>query len=417
MKPVRMVLLAGWLAAGLCLAGTAGASSGVGPCLDCHGDPTFEKSLPDGKTLSLFVDRKVFRASVHGRATCTACHTDAKVPHETLGPVDCGRCHADEEKSYAQSIHGRDRARGNRDVPGCATCHGKHGIRKPTSPESRTFRLSIAAVCLGCHKDRTLEQKYNLPGRVVMEAYETSVHGMASRKSGLLGAAVCPDCHGNHRILPGDRPRSATYRQNIPTMCGKCHPGILAKYERSVHGRGMQAGIAESPVCTDCHGEHTITRITDPSSKVYAKNIPRTCSSCHEKEAINSRYALPKKRFSTYMDSFHGIALEYGMTTAANCASCHGAHDILPASDPASSVNKTNLPRTCGKCHPNAGVNFAKGNVHVEVALGKATSVFAVRMFYTVFISVLVLLFVLHVGMDLMGRRRRKAGTAGETRE
>ena len=72
-------------------------------------------------------------------------------------------------------------------------------------------------------------------------------------------------------------------------------------------------------------------------------------------------------------------------------------------------MNRANLPRTCGKCHPNAGPNFAKGSIHVEVAPGKATGVFAVRVFYTVFISVLVLLFVLHVGMDLLGRRRRKS--------
>ena len=415
MKPLRMVLLSGFLAAGFCLAGTAWAGPGIGPCLDCHGDTTIEKSLPSGKTLSLFVDRKAYRESVHGKGECTSCHTDAKSPHGKLAPVACGRCHADAEKSFSDSTHGRDRAKGNRDVPGCADCHGTHAIRKPSDPKARTFHLNIVAVCLECHKDRAIEEKYHLSDRVVMEAYEQSVHGMAARKSGLLGAAVCPDCHGNHRILPGDQPRSATHRQNIPTLCGKCHPGILETYDRSIHGKGMRGGIAESPVCTDCHGEHTITKITDPSSSVYAKNIPKTCSSCHENEAISTRYALPKKRFSTYMDSFHGIRLEYGMTTAANCSSCHGFHDVLPASDPASSVNPANLPRTCGKCHPNAGVNFTKGNVHVEVALGKATGVFAVRIFYTVFISVLVLMFVLHVGMDLMGRRRRSRQKAGGT--
>jgi hypothetical protein len=117
------------------------------------------------------------------------------------------------------------------------------------------------------------------------------------------------------------------------------------------------------------------------------------------------------------MDSFHGVALEYGMTTVANCASCHGFHGILPASDPASSVNKANLPKTCGKCHPNAGVNFAKGNVHVEVTPQKALGVFTVRVFYTIFIGTLVILFVLHIAMDLLGRRRRgerKTGGSGE---
>ncbi|MGZ8432078.1 MAG: hypothetical protein ACXWWW_08990 [Candidatus Deferrimicrobiaceae bacterium] len=409
MKPLRSFLIAALLAAaGVALAATADAGPTVGDCQECHGDKTIEKSFPDGKTLSLFVDENEFRQSVHGKGTCTSCHTDAKVPHGKLSAVACARCHADAQKSYSQSTHGIVHAKGVKDVPGCEDCHGKHDIRKAQDPKARTFRLHIVEVCLKCHEDRVIEEKYGLPDQKVMAAYRESVHGRAQKRSGLLGAAVCPDCHGNHMILPGDQPRSATHRQNIPTLCGKCHPGILEEYDGSVHGKGMRAGIVESPVCTDCHGEHSITKITDPQSKVYAKNIPKTCTAtaCHGSEAIATRYALPKKRFSTYMDSFHGVALEYGMTKVANCASCHGFHGILPSSDPTSSINKANLPKTCGKCHPNAGANFAKGNVHVEVTRQKGGGVFAVRVFYTIFIGALVILFVLHIAMDLLGRRR-----------
>ena len=419
MKPLRSFLIAVPLMAalaGLALA-AAGGGPTVGECQDCHGDKTIEMTLPDGTTRSLFVDEKAFRGSIHGKGSCTTCHVDAKAPHGKLAPVSCGRCHADAEKSYSKSTHGIAHAKGGKDVPGCEDCHGKHDILKVQNPKARTFRLHIVEVCLGCHEDKVIEEKYGLPDRKEMEAYRESVHGMALKKSGLLGTAVCTDCHGNHTILPGDQPRSATHRQNIPTLCGKCHPGILEKYEGSVHGKGMRAGIAESPVCTDCHGEHQITKITDPQSMVYAKNIPRTCSTCHDKEGIASRYALPKKRFSTYMDSFHGIALEYGMTKAANCASCHGFHDILPSTDPASSVHKANLAKTCGKCHPKAGENFAKGYVHVEVSPQKAMGVFAVRVFYTIFISTLVILFVLHIAMDLLGRRRRLARKTEGTKE
>ena len=408
MRPTRAFCLAAAVVAAVLLAAPAGAAApGVKECLECHGDKTIEKSLPDGKTLSLYVDEKGYAQSVHGKGPCTTCHAGATAPHDRLGPVSCARCHGDAEKSYGVSTHGKLHAKGNRDVAACADCHGRHDIRKASDPASRTFRLNIVAVCLRCHKDQAVGEKYGLPGPKVMEAYERSVHGTALRKSGLLGSAACPDCHGNHAILPGDQPRSATHRQNIPTLCGKCHSGILEQYEQSVHGRGMRRGIAESPVCTDCHGEHTITRIDDPTSAVSAKNIPKTCAGCHENVAIASRYALPKKRLSTYMDSFHGVALEYGMTKAANCASCHGFHDVLPSTDPASPVNKANLPKTCGKCHPNAGVNFAKGLVHVEATPQKAMGVYAVRVFYTIFISALVILFVLHVGMDLYGRRRR----------
>jgi hypothetical protein len=418
MRPFRRLFIAALLAGAACFAGPAAAAGpGIGECLDCHGDPTIERILPDRSTVSLFVDEAAYRRSIHGKAGCTACHVGATAPHGKLAPVACGRCHAAAEKSYAESTHGLDWVEGNRDVPGCSDCHGRHDIRKPSDPEARTFRLNIVSVCLACHKDRVIEKRYGLPGQEVMEAYEHSVHGMALRRSGLLGTAVCSDCHGNHRILPGDQPRSATHRQNIPTLCGKCHPGILEQYDRSVHGRGMRGGIAESPVCTDCHGEHTITKITDPASGVFARNIPRTCSSCHEDEAISTRYAIPKKRFATYMDSFHGVKLRYGMTTAANCASCHGFHEILPSSDPASSVNKANIPATCGKCHPNAGPNFARGSVHVEVSPRGAKGVFAVRVFYTVFISALVTLFVLHVGLDLIGRRRRLEHKAGKGKE
>lgn len=419
MIPLRSFLIAVLLAAaGAGLSATA-AEGGptVGDCLNCHGDKTIEMTLPDGTTRSLFVDEKTFRGSIHGKGSCISCHTGANAPHGKLAPVSCGRCHADAGKTYSQSTHGIVHAKGIHDVPGCEDCHGKHDILKVQNPKARTFRLNIVEVCLKCHDDRVIEEKYGLPDQKVMQAYRESVHGSALKKSGLLGTAVCPDCHGNHTILAGDRPRSATHRQNIPTLCGKCHSGILEEYETSVHGKGMRAGIAESPVCTDCHGEHTITKITDPQSTVYTKNIPRTCSTCHEKEAISTRYALPKKRFSTYMDTFHGIALEYGMTMAANCASCHGFHNVLPESDPASPVNKANIPKTCGKCHPNAGENFAKGFIHVEVTPQKAMGVFAVRVFYTIFISALVTLFVLHIAMDLMGRRRKLGVKTERTEE
>jgi len=416
-RMIRPCLAAALAAAALFLTAPAGAAvPDVGECMDCHGDKTIEKTLPNGQTVSLYVDLQAYRSSVHGKDSCVTCHVGAKAPHEKLAMVDCGRCHGDAAKSYAMSSHGKVRAKGATDVPGCSDCHGKHDIREPKDPAARTFRLNIVGTCLQCHKDQALEQKYNLPGQQVMIAYQQSVHGMASSRGGLTGSAVCPDCHGNHTILPGDDPKSATFRQNIPTLCGKCHSGIFEMYESSVHGKGMRGGIAESPVCTDCHGEHTISRVSDPNSPVFARNIPKTCSGCHDKEGISSRYALPKKRFSSYMDSFHGIAVEYGMTKAANCASCHGVHEILPASDPASSVNKANLPMTCGKCHPKAGPNFAKGNVHVEVSPSKAMGVFAVRLFYTLFIGALAILFALHVGLDLYGRwnRRKENGPGGK---
>jgi cytochrome b subunit of formate dehydrogenase len=64
------------------------------------------------------------------------------------------------------------------------------------------------------------------------------------------------------------------------------------------------------------------------------------------------------------MDSFHGLSMQLGSLKAANCASCHGAHDILPSNDPRSSVHSANLAKTCGQCHPGVSAQVARGQIH-----------------------------------------------------
>jgi len=48
----------------------------------------------------------------------------------------------------------------------------------------------------------------------------------------------------------------------------------------------------------------------------------------------------------------------------------------------------------------------------VEVSPKKAMGVFAVRLFYTIFISALVMLFALHIGLELYGRWNRRGKKA-----
>jgi hypothetical protein len=55
-----------------------------------------------------------------------------------------------------------------------------------------------------------------------------------------------------------------------------------------------------------------------------------------------------------------------GFERVAKCADCHGAHDIRPASDPASTVAPANLVRTCSQCHAGANENFVKYDPHAD---------------------------------------------------
>ena len=91
-----------------------------------------------------------------------------------------------------------------------------------------------------------------------------------------------------------------------------------------------------------------------------------TCGRCHGDERLEARYNLPADRVPTYADSYHGLESRAGGQTVANCASCHGVHNIFPSSDPRSTINPANLAHTCGACHPGAGEKFAIGPVHVR---------------------------------------------------
>ncbi|HWU41740.1 MAG TPA: hypothetical protein VN203_29130, partial [Candidatus Acidoferrum sp.] len=185
-------------------------------------------------------------------------------------------------------------------------------------------------------------------------------------------------------------------------------------YRESVHWRAFAEGKKDSAVCTDCHGEHTIRSHESPESSTYVSRVPETCSHCHASVAVVGKYGIKTEQVATYGRSFHGIAIKYGGKTVANCASCHGVHDIRPSNDPRSAVYVDNIPRTCGKCHTGANVNYAKGKIHVDPTKKEAGLVFWVSLFFKwLTISVMVGLTA-HIGMDLF-RHLRRRGSAGGT--
>jgi cytochrome b subunit of formate dehydrogenase len=71
------------------------------------------------------------------------------------------------------------------------------------------------------------------------------------------------------------------------------------------------------------------------------------CGRCHEKIA------------ETYFDTFHGKVSKLGYLTTAKCYDCHGSHDILPVTDQRSRLSRSNIVKTCAKCHPGSHRQFA----------------------------------------------------------
>ncbi|HWC97034.1 MAG TPA: cytochrome b/b6 domain-containing protein [Candidatus Sulfopaludibacter sp.] len=239
-------------------------------------------------------------------------------------------------------------------------------------------------MCTTCHADQAGD-------------YAQSAHGLA-RKAGNEGTPDCGLCHGSaHELLP---PKSQAFRMAVPDTCAMCHTDVVEQYRASVHGKALANGITQAPLCTDCHGEHKIVKHTNEASPVNAAHIRDTCGSCHNDVRLTRKFGLPSDRLVSFDSSFHGLAAKAGSQTVANCASCHGVHNILPSSDPKSTINAKNLPKTCGQCHPGAGSRFAISQVHVQEGRTEPAPLRLVREFYLLLIPVTIGLMLLHQGGD-----------------
>ena len=350
-------------------------------CLACHNDATLSHEV-NGKKVSLHVDPQAFKDSIHGSMfTCVDCHTDVKSSaHETAPKkITCATCHADQQAAYERSFHGKAVMGGNTAAATCVDCHGSpHELLPAGDPKSRVYHANIPATCGACHSQQFVMDKNGLSVQMVA-SYQQSVHGHAVA-NGSEKAAVCTDCHGTHEILDAKDSKSSIFKFNVPLTCGKCHEQISKEFQQSIHGTAIAKGNWQAPVCTDCHGIHSIRAHNDPNSPVSAQNVAQaTCARCHEGVRLSQEFGVQGRRSTTYLASYHGLAARLGSQVVANCASCHGTHSIFPSSDPRSTIHPSNLARTCGQCHPGVTEKFTAAKVHVDAPLSADIGSKAVR--------------------------------------
>jgi formate dehydrogenase gamma subunit len=298
------------------------------------------------------VGQDKFAASVHAPMDCTGCHSDiGAVPHEPAPQkVDCASCHPDAVEAWNNSLHAQNPHHGKG-----ATCNDCHG---PVHEITPLKRAEIPKTCSNCHAQKFVMQEAGLGAQPAI-SYQESVHGQAVAR-GSTRAAVCTDCHESHNVRPANDPQSGIFKFNVARTCAQCHATIATQFVQSVHGKALARGNWSSPTCTECHGIHTITRAEDP-----ARGPGGSCAHCHEGVRLSEEFGVAGTRVSSYEKSYHGLARKLGSTTAADCASCHGSHGVLPSSDPRSAIHSSNLKETCGKCHPGAQEKFTQGRVHI----------------------------------------------------
>jgi cytochrome b subunit of formate dehydrogenase len=422
------------------------------------------------------------RASPHADLECVSCHQDlagAEFPHEPkLQKVECGSCHASEQREFAESLHGVALARGERLAPDCKKCHGRHDVMRPSQLDSPTSKVNVPLLCNRCHREGSpVNLIYNIPQDSILTNYRESIHGEALYRKGLLSTAVCTSCHTAHHVLPHTDPRSSIARANVAKTCTQCHvrieqvhrqviqgelwekqphtipvcvdchephkarrvfysqgmadrdcmscharenlkaadgrdmhvssdvlagsrhsriacsqchtggnpadkrpcrtmdakvncaichDSVVETYKTSRHGTLAAEGSPDAPRCMDCHGTHGIKGHNDSTSPTYSQNIPNLCGDCHRlghKAAVRYK-GTETQPVESYIESIHGKGLlESGLTVTATCVDCHTAHGELPHTDPASTVNRKNIPQTCGQCHRGIYELF-EGSIH-----------------------------------------------------
>jgi hypothetical protein len=124
--------------------------------------------------------------------------------------------------------------------------------------------------CLGCHATEGMKKDLQDGGTLSLhvpgEAYAKSVHK----------ANGCGSCHSEVDIKshpPSKRDIKSLRQYSIERAeaCRQCHEDAFKYHEGSVHAARLRQGSPLAPVCTGCHGSHSVT----------PKAAYETCVGCH----------------------------------------------------------------------------------------------------------------------------------------
>ncbi len=439
-------------------------SEEAGKCLGCHGKTGIVKQFQNSDVVEAYIDAEKFKNSAHGRSDCSSCHADfsgknhptrafrSKNQYKIRSSLECRRCHHDKQLK-AKFIHFellKEEKKGTAMV--CADCHSPHSI---TPVKGGMVLAHEKHYCLNCHTEAltmTFRDGEKMTMAVNTELLLDSVHhdlscsdchfGFSSKEhpernfrtrrdfvitnsegcrrchfdkytktmesvhfaalsQGNLKAPVCTDCHGSHSIKAGQGEKI-----QIVEKCRKCHTDIFTVYAASVHGKALiDERNRDVPVCIDCHRTHDIK---SAQTLEYREKIPEMCGNCHANKGVVGKYGLSTDVVKSYLSDFHGVTLGFysrekdklykpGRAIAV-CTDCHGIHNIGRTVGPNAAIMKANLVRRCQKCHKDADSNFPGTWLsHYEPDLRKAPLVFIVNLIYKFFLPVMVIGLALQI--------------------
>jgi cytochrome b subunit of formate dehydrogenase len=244
-------------------------------------------------------------------------------------------------------------------LPGTAAASSNEAGTSPTGTGGAATSPSDNNECFACHGQKPVDGTITVDGKKVpayidVNGEKKSIYVDRSiQANSRHGQLACISCHLGFNA--GMHPPSVTQgwlKTAKISACGDCHGEEDKMYQSSFHGNlVITKDASKAPLCADCHDAHNIV---PPGTEAFRRQSMTMCTKCHGGEE------------TTFLDSYHGKAFTLGDEKTAVCYDCHGSHRILPASNPASTVSKQNVVKTCARCHPGANGNFAAFKVHVN---------------------------------------------------
>jgi predicted CXXCH cytochrome family protein len=212
----------------------------------------------------------------------------------------------------------------------CYNCHEALGD-KPTELYANDVHFKKGISCNACHGgDKTSDD---------MDIAMDPARGFIGIPKGDKITEMCISCHSDEAVMK-------SYNSDLPV---NQHASLNA----SVHGKLSVGGKEKMMQCITCHGSHGMKPVNSPASPVHSSNIPKTCAKCHSDAVYMRAYnpSLPVDQYAKYRTSVHGLLNAKGDVKTADCADCHGSHEIRQAVDIKSKTYPVNLPQTCASCH------------------------------------------------------------------
>ena len=334
-------------------------------CGGCHKEGTTVSRLASVSQRHVLED---YSESIHGdglfkrglivTAVCTSCHFSHNIlPHEDPKSSinrsnisqTCMQCHSQIETVHKKVIKGELWEKQPHIIPACIDCHQPHKVRRVFYEQNFTDDM-----CMSCHNNKDLYMTVN-DKRISLYIDVTQIKNSAHKDNS------CIKCHTN--VSTSNNP---VCKGSGKVDCSICHAEPVNDYQISQHGKLYADNNPNAPYCTDCHGTHDILKKTNQNSQTFSRNIPDLCGQCHrEGEKAAALYkGLEHEIVQNYSMSIHGKGLlKSGLMVTATCVDCHTNHRELPASDPLSSVNPSNIATTCAQCHLGIYEQF-KESIH-----------------------------------------------------